>query len=527
MKNKSVKSQTLIRLVLVLGILVLLNVVSIRLFGRLDVTKNHVFTLSDASRQLMRSLDDRVSVKAYFTEDLPSPYNNNRRMLLDELNEYKAYARGNLQYEFIDPSGEKGEQEAQQQGIAPIQVQVVKDDKFEVKRGYMGVVVQYEDRKEVLPVVQNTSNLEYELSSTIKKLTSKGERKIGFLSGHGEPGLNELGKAQEMLRRQYTVAAVDVGKNSAVPPDIAALIIAAPTGRFPEPDKFQIDQYIMRGGRVGFLLNKIDANLQSRMGRPLDLDLDDLLQAYGVKVNNDVVRDAQCASVSIVQQQFGFSVQSQVPYPYLPIASNFSPGNMMVKDLQGVVLLFASSLDTIGIATKGLQAEILIRSSKQSGRISGMLMVDPLQRFTREDFQESGIPLASVVSGSFKSFFAGKPIPSDTAAGSAPVTGSPLGASPSTRLVVMGDGDFMRDQFTNRDNLTFFANMVDYLVDDAGLITIRSKEASAPPLEPVSDSAKKAIKYADLFVPPLLVIGYGLLRWRNRKSRKRFLESQA
>jgi ABC-type uncharacterized transport system involved in gliding motility auxiliary subunit len=156
-----------------------------------------------------------------------------------------------------------------------------------------------------------------------------------------------------------------------------------------------------------------------------------------------------------------------------------------------------------------------------------MLMVDPLQRFTQEDFQESGIPLASVISGSFKSFYTGKPVPSDTAAGSVPVTGSPLGASPSTRLVVMGDGDFMRDQFTNRDNLTFFANMVDYLVDDAGLITIRSKEASAPPLEPVSDNAKKAIKYANLFVPPLLVIGYGLFRWRNRKARKRFLESQA
>jgi gliding-associated putative ABC transporter substrate-binding component GldG len=526
MKNKSLKTQTLVRFLIVLGILVLLNIVSIRLFARLDATKNHVFTLSDASKQLMRSLDDRVSVKAYFTEDLPAPYNSNRRMLLDELNEYKAYAGGNLQYEFIDPSGEKGEQEAQQQGIAPIQVQVVKDDKFEVKRGYMGVVLQYEDRKEVLPVVQNTSNLEYELSSTIKKLTSKGQRKIGFLTGHGEPGLNEINRVQEMLRRQYELTTVDVSKNTSVPLDIAALIIAAPTGRFSEPDKFQIDQYLMRGGKVAFLLNKIDANLQARVGRPLDLNLDDLLQAYGVKVNNDAVRDAQCASVSIVQQQFGFSVQSQVPYPYLPIASNFSSGNMIVKDLQGVVLFFASSIDTIGVAANGLQGEILIRSSKQSGRQSGMLMVDPLQRFVREDFPESAIPLAATISGSFKSFYAGKPTPSDTAAGSAPITLSPLTTATLTRILVVGDGDFLRDQFTNRDNITFFANMVDYLVDDAGLITIRSKEASAPPLDPFSDSTKKALKYANLIVPPLLVVGYGLFRWRSRKARKRILESQ-
>ncbi len=108
MKNKTAKSQTLLRVGIVLVILVLLNIISVRIFGRLDVTKNNVFSLSDASKELVRNLDDKVTVKAYFTEDLPAPYNNNRRaILLDQLNEYKAYARGNLQYEFIDPSGEK------------------------------------------------------------------------------------------------------------------------------------------------------------------------------------------------------------------------------------------------------------------------------------------------------------------------------------------------------------------------------------------------------------------------------------
>lgn len=526
MKNKSLKNQTVLRLLVVLGILILVNIISVRLFGRLDMTKNGVFTLSDASKQLMRSLDDRVTVKAYFTEDLPAPYNNNRRVLLDELNEYKAYARGNLQYEFIDPTGEKGEQEAQQQGVAPVQVQVMKDDKFEVKRGYMGVVLQFEDRKEVLPVLQNTSNLEYELSSTIKKLTSKTQRRLGLLTGQGEPGLNEMSRVQEMLRRQADLVTVDLSKNTPVPQDIAALIIAGPTTAVPEPVKFQIDQYIMHGGKVAFLLNKIDASLQSRMGRPVDLNLDDMLQRYGVKVNSDVVRDVQCASVSIMQQQFGMSIQSQVPYPYIPIVSKFSEGNMMVKGLQGIVLFFASSLDTLGVGASGLWAEILMRSSKQSGRQTGMLIIDPLQHFAREDFQENGIPLAVVVSGSFKSCYAGKPIPSDTASGSALVTTSPLSASPETRIIVVGDGDFMRDQYTNRDNLTFFANALDYLADDAGLITIRSKEASTPPLEPVSDDGKKAIKLANLIIPPILVIGYGMLRWRIRKARRKLLETQ-
>ncbi len=197
MKRLTARTQTLLTIGFVLASLILLNIVSIRLFGRLDMTRNRLFTLSEASKTIVGQLDDKVTVKAYFTEDLPSPYNNHRRQLLDQLNEYRAYARGNLAFEFVDPTGEKAEQDAQQQGIAPVQVQVVKEDKFEVKRAYMGLVIQYEDRREVIPVIQNPSTLEYEISSTIKRLTTKGQRKIGFLTGHGEPAMQELGRIQE------------------------------------------------------------------------------------------------------------------------------------------------------------------------------------------------------------------------------------------------------------------------------------------------------------------------------------------
>ncbi len=334
MNTNTPKTQTLLRLGIVLAILVLLNFVSVRFFGRIDMTRTGQFTLADASKSLMRNLDDKVTVKAYFTEDLPSPYNNHRRLLLDQLNEYRAYAKGNLQFEFIDPTDDKGKQEAQQQGIAPVQVQVVKEDKFEVKQAYMGMVFLYEDRKEVIPVFQNPATLEYEISSTIKRLTTRTQKKIGFLSGHGEPGLQEIRRVQEMLRRQYELAPVDVSKGKGVPPDIAALIVMAPATPLPESDKYQIDQYVMGGGRVAFLINRVDANLQNRSGRPLDINTDDLLQQYGVRINPDLVRDLQCANVTIVQEQSGFSMQSQVPFPYLPLVSNFDKNNVMVKDLR-------------------------------------------------------------------------------------------------------------------------------------------------------------------------------------------------
>jgi len=282
----------------------------------------------------------------------------------------------------------------------------------------------------------------------------------------------------------------------------------------------------MRGGRIAFLVNTIDANLQERFGRPLETGLEDVLESYGVKLNHDVVRDVQCANISIMQQQAGFAFRSQVAFPYIPVVSNFSPGNIIVKDLQGVVLFFASSLDTIGVAAQGLRGEILFRSSKQSGRHEGMLVIDPLQQYTPGDFPEGEIPLGVCVSGSFRSFFAGKPIPSDTAAGSAAPLASLQEKSLESRILVVGDGDFVRDQFSGRDNATFVANCVDYLADDAGLVTIRSREASTPPLEPVSDSTRRWIKYANLALPPLLVIGYGIARWRMRKARKRALELQ-
>lgn len=525
MNKRPFKAQTLLRVVAILAILILVNIISIRVFGRLDVTDKKLFTLSSASKELMRSLDDKVTVRAYFTEDIPAPYNNNRRALLDQLNEYKAYSRGNLQYEFIDPTGEKGEQDAQQQGIAPVQVQVVKEDKLEVKRAYMGLVFLYEDKKEVIPVVQTTSTMEYDISSTIKRLTSRTQKRIGFLTGHGEPTLNELSRVQQLLGKQYQVTTVDVGKGAPVPPDVAALVVMAPAKPFSEPDKYQIDQYLMRGGKVAFLLNRVDANLQNRFGRALDLNVDDLLDAYGLRVNPDLVRDAQCANISIVQSQFGFQMQSQVPFPFLPLASNFSKDNTMVKDLKGIVLFFVSSVDTSKLAAKNLQGEILIRSSNQSGRQATVFMFDPLQRYTKEEFSEKEIPLAALVHGRFKSAFEGRPFPIDTAAGAANDSSNRLFTGPDSRVVLVGDGDFARDQYLgNRDNLTFFANMIDYLVDDAGLITIRSKDVTLPPLEQVSDGTKKLVKYANLLVPPALVLAYGLIRWRMRKARKKALE---
>jgi gliding-associated putative ABC transporter substrate-binding component GldG len=512
------KTQTLLRVLLVLGILILVNFISVRIFGRLDLTKARVYTLSDASKNLVRDLDDRVTVKAYFTEDLPAPYNNNRRAVLDILNDYKAYSKGNLHYEFINPEGEKNEREAQQAGIPPVEVQIVKEDKFEVKRAFLGLVMMYEDKKEILPVIQNLGSLEYDISAAIKRLTSRTKKRIGYTTGHQETELTSMQRASQEINAQYESVPVDLSSNTAeIPQDLAALLIIAPQTKFSDTAKYQIDQYLMRGGKVAFLLNKmkVDLSAQYKVAQSVDIGLEDMLENYGIRINGDLVRDAQCASITVMQNQGQFQMRSQVPFPYLPNAVDVDRSNPIVKDLQGLIFYFVSSLDTTLAANKGLKAEVLVRSSKHSGRQSGFVMLDPFHRYTPEELAESNIPMAAVVSGSFKSFFEGKsPVPHTT-------------KSPDTRIIVVGDGDFMKDDFaSNRGNLTFFVNIVDFLADDAGLITIRSKDIAQPPLEQVADGTKKLLKYGALLLPPFLVIAYGLLRWRRRIALKRSLESQ-
>ena len=512
---KAAKTQAIIRVALVAAILVLLNVVSVRLFTRLDLTKQSVYTLSAASKKLVGAIDDRITVKAYFTEDLPAPYNNTRRTVLDVLNEYKAYAHGNLHYEFISPDGEKAERDAQQQGVPPVEVQVVKEDKFEVKRAFLGLVLLYEDRKEVLPVVQNLGTLEYDLSSAIKRLTTRTKKRIGYTTGHGEPSLEQLQNANRELTAQYDLVPVDLSRNAPVPHDLAELLILAPTSRFADSAALEIDRYIMNGGKAAFLLNRMTASLQQRFAQPNDIGLDSLLLAYGIRVNADLIRDLQCANISIVQQQGSFQFRSQVPFPYLPNASAFDHTSMIVKDLQSVLFFFASSLDTTPAASRGVRADVLVRSSKQSGRQPGFVMLDPTARYTPAEFAESGIPMAAVLSGTFQSVFQGTPL--------APA----VTRSPETRVIVVGDGDFMKDEYLgSRNNLIFFVNIVDYLADDAGLITIRSKDIAQPPLEQITDGTKRMLKYGNLALPPILVIGYGLFRWRRRLARKKQLEAQ-
>ena len=175
-------------IILFVVVLVLINLVAVEFFTRLDLTQGKVYTLSKSSKNIVRNLKDKLVVKAYFSKELPPPYNQNRRYLKDQLDDYKAYSGGKFQYEFVDPGSEESlEREAQSFRVPPLQVNVMQKDKVELKKVYMGLVFLYEDKSETIPQVMSTSGLEYDITSTIKKITSQNLKKVGFLTGYGEP----------------------------------------------------------------------------------------------------------------------------------------------------------------------------------------------------------------------------------------------------------------------------------------------------------------------------------------------------
>jgi len=512
-------------LLLVLGIVIVLNLFSLNVFKRLDLTEGRVFSLSEASKKAVQDLDDRLIIKAYFSEGLPPPYNNQARYLRDKLDEYKAYSGGNFQYEFIDPgSEEKLQQEAQSYRIPPLQVNAVEKDKIEIKTVYMGLVMLFEDKKpEVMPVIRHVHGLEYDLTAAIKRITSDELMTVGFLTGHDEPTLEEnLSNISQSLQRQYSVVPVDLSGGNRVPDDMAVLVIAAPQTAFTEWEKYAIDQYIMAGGKVTFLIDKIKTDISTSTAEPLSLDLDDWLKTYGISIQDNLVYDALNTPINITRRQGFITISNQVNYPFFPKINTFNRDNAIVKDLENISLYFVSSLDTSAASAQGVVIEPLAFSSEKSGMQRGRYDINPYAFGRGVPYNQKNFLLAAALRGTFKSYFADKEIPQGGTAPAAPK----LTESIDNRLIVVGDGDFIRDDYRmNQSSVTFFLNIVDWLAQDEDLIAIRSKSITDRPLKELSPGTRKAVKYLNVLGTPLLVVLAGLIHWRTRRSRKRGLLS--
>ena len=509
------RRESTLQLLLVVGIVVAANILAEEMVLRFDLTEDNRYTLSDASRDIAESLDDPVTVTAYFSENLPPQLSQAEDEFQNFLEEFRAYSGGNLEYEFINPNeSDQAEQEAQQAGVRPVMIDVRERDQISQKRAYLGAVFRYEEKREVVPVIRPGSALEYTIASTIKRLTIEDKPRIGLLQGHGEPTQQEMAEISGELSQQYELTEVSGLDTAAVPADIEVLLVVAPGEELSQEELVQIDQYIMAGGRAVFAINRIQADPQRGTANPLATGIERLLAEYNIPVNPDLLRDGNGARIQVQQRQGAFTVVNQVEYPYLPLITNFGD-HPVSKGLETVLFQFVSSIDTTQVDTSQ-SLTVLAKSSGEAGLASGRFNLNPMQSWSQRNFGQADIPLATAVEGTFRSAFAGV----DTVQ-------VPLERSRETAMIVFGDGDFaingqgQQQQRLPEDNINLMVNSVDWLADDTGLIALRTKGVTNRPLESVSETTKTTLKYLNTFFPILLVVGYGVYRYQRRKVRRR------
>jgi ABC-2 type transport system permease protein len=520
---------------LFLGILVLVNILVARNFFRVDLTENKEYTVSDSTKKILSRMDDIVNVKVYFSKDLPSYLNTLPNEVRDMLEEFRAYAHGNLVVDFEDPAKDPDlENRVRRLGIPQIQLDVIQADSRSIQNAYLGVATLYEDRHEVIPVVYSTENLEYELASSIVKVLEKERKVVGYLTGHEEPKLEDVYQpVKETIEKQYVLRPVDLqGGRAPIPDDVKALIMAgtiSPSDR----EKYLIDQYLMRGGRLLVMEDAIQLVGGQLQARPIRSGLENLLPFYGARVEENLVLDRSCATAGFTSGFYRF----MIPYPYWPSIKKgrFSTENPVVSKLELLVTPWASSISESELKPPGVQFTKLAWTSNQAWEAVGAYNLAPQQQWPQEPDKFKTFTMAAALTGKFKSYFADKEVPPSPAdsTGAAPHTEIPkLTESPATQIIVIGTSQLFTANFVGQfqANLTFLMNALDWMVLGDDLIAIRSRSVTERPLKPEllkEDAEKKrnAIKFAGTFGMPILLTLYGVTLWAGRRRQKKAFET--
>ncbi|MFZ9045559.1 MAG: GldG family protein [Cyclobacteriaceae bacterium] len=492
------KSSLFIQIGLIIAILLVLNLLSESLYFRLDFTGDNRYTLSDATKEIVSDLDEVITIKAYFTEELPPQLAYVRNDLRDQLVEYENRSQGNIVFEFISPNeSDELKQEALQNGIAPVSINVVENDQRQQLQAFMGLLFQAGDDKEVIPIIQPGAAMEYDLTTAIKKLAITDKPKIGLIQGHGEPTMQELPQLMEQLSVLYDVEPISLSDSLRIPAYYRSLIWLRPIDTVSAIDFAKLDQYLNQGGNVFLAHANVQGDLSTAMlAAGNDIGISSWVGSMGLQMGAQFVIDSKCASVTVQQRSGFFTINNQVQFPYFPQLNNFE-NHPVTGGLEAIMLPFASPLSIINTDTSRIITP-LIYSSELSGIQSPPIRIDINKRWTERDFAAPEQILAASVEG---------------------IGG--LG-----KLVVVTNGQFVINgagqtmQQLNADNVNFASNAVDWLSDDTGLIELRTKAITNRPLESVEDTSKELLKYGNVFAPILIILIYGFIR-RSNLARKR------
>ena len=584
-KRKNIKRNETTSLVIILIIIVLVNIIGSFVYTRLDLTSEKRYTLSDTSKDILKGLDDYVYFRVYLEGDFPAGFKKLRKETKEMLDEFRAYSKF-IDYEFINPSESDDPTERQetyknlwQNGLDYIYETVQTKNGLQQIMVWPCLLVSYRDRE--LPVnilagqsgqsretVLNNSSqqLEFVLINAIKEVSTTNKKTIAFSDGHGElPDIevydiaNELSKKYNikkttlnqqlnaLLKRDF-----DRDSNIVIKPAYDALIIAKPTLPFSEKDKFIIDQYIMYGGKVMWLLDPVNASMdslqskESTMGLVQNLNLDDMLFNYGLRLNKNLLLAYPCAQIGLVTGQ-GNNLQSMLlPWYYFPLLSPASE-HPIVRNLEAVKADFVSSLEPTTSAPE-IQKIPLLKTSDYTKVASAPVFIslDILnERPNANMFPQKGMTTAYLLQGSFTSLYEYRLPEAITESAEMGFKANSI----NTSMIVISDGDIIRnqlaqldyakknnkrvgsplplgyDQYTNitYGNKQFIDNAISYLIEGEGLINIRSRELKLRLLDMNKVNGNPILwQIINVVVPSALVIILGIVLavLRKRKYQK-------
>ena len=575
-KRKNLKKNQIVAFLVTVVIVVLVNVIGSYVFTRFDLTSEKRYTLSPTTKEILNGLDDYVYFKVYLEGDFPAGFKKLRRETKEMLDEFRAYTKY-IDYEFINPSesadaAERNDTYKQlyQSGLNPTDV-VVKNSDGSSKQMVIwpGALVSYHNDTEIaIDLLENQlgqsseealnasmQNLEFRLIDAVKKVTRRTRPNIAFIEGHGELSEQDVYDIAQTLAQNYNVGRVEInGKIDALIhrtqdeekevkafPSFDAIIIAKPTQPFDERDKFLIDQYIMHGGKVLWLVEPVLATMdslqsqESTIGLEQNLNLDDMLFKYGVRLNRDLLLDLTCASLPIRTGQVAGQPQLEFfrwfYFPLLQAASN----HPMVRNMNAIKADFVSSMDATTSAN-GIDQIPLLKTSDYT-KVSGapvfislaMLRQTPDKRM----FSSKGKNVAYLLKGSFPSLYANR-IPQEIVDDQATDF---MEESFPTAMIVVADGDIIRnqidirtrkplplgfDQYTQNTyaNKEFIENAISYLVDGEGLIDIRSRELKVRLLDMTKINQERTKwQVINTLLPIALIIALGFVMAFIRKKK--------
>lgn len=554
------KRRDITALILAIVILLLVNFLGSYVFHRFDLTSEKRYTLSDATKNLLGQINDVVYVKVYLEGEFPAGFKRLRNETREMLDEFRIYANDNIEYEFINPNANSDKKQREEiyrqlfkKGLQPTNLEVKEESGVSQQIIFPGAIISHKGREipwQLLktnmgqsPEVQLNSSvqaLEYEFASCIRNLTTVIKPQIGIIEGHGELDTLALKDIREALSEFYIVKQVSINEQLKALNGLKAIIIAKPDTIFSEKDKFIIDQYVIKGGKVLWAVDPLFTPLDSlrrssrTMAVPNDIHLDDMFFKYGVRINPTMILDLQSSAIpvnkSLVGQQPRFEL---MPWVFSPLLLPKSE-HPIVKNLDVIKADFVASIDTIDV--KGVKKTILLETSKYSKVLNAPVRVDlRMVNMTPDErqFTDAYRSVALLLEGEFQSVFKNR-IPPQITADSA-IDYKDQGVS--TKMIVISDGDIIRNEvqystgkyfplgydiytkqtYANKD---FILNCVNYLCDDSGLISVRARDLTLRLLD------KKKLKnerfkwqIVNTAMPLLVVLLFGVVYAYNRKRK--------